>query len=245
MSNYRIGIQYEGTKYQGWQRQIKTDNTIQGKVEAVLGKMLDQEVEIQASGRTDAGVHAKHQVFHVKMDTSRSVNEIRDYLNDYLPLDIRILDVAIAGERFHARLNVVGKEYQYRVWNGKRCDVFLRNYAYEVPEALDINKMREAAKYLEGEHDFQSFTSTKKGKKSTIRIIKQIKIEKLGEEILFSFFGNGFLYHMVRILVGTLIEVGKGKLEPESILDIVEAKNRSASGPLIPAKGLTLMQVFY
>ena len=238
-------LQYEGTRYQGWQKQDSTDNTIQGKLEALLTKMAGTTVEIQGSGRTDAGVHAYGQVANFKADTEKTPEEIFDYINQYLPEDIAVVELTEVHERFHSRLNATGKRYRYRVLNSSIPHVFDRRYMYQVMDELDINAMKMAAEKLCGEHDFQAFTSAKKGKKSTVRRIDNIIIETIDDEIQFTFVGNGFLYHMVRIIMGTLLCVGKGEMTAESIPAILESKDRQQAGPLVPAKGLSLMEVFY
>lgn len=245
MRNIRLLLQYEGTRYQGWQKQTSSANTIQGKLENVLTRMCGEEIEVQGSGRTDAGVHALGQVANFHTCCELSCREMQDYMNTYLPEDIAVISVTEASPRFHSRLNAVGKVYIYRVINSTVPDVFLRRYAWEMPEQIDVDAMRQAAELLLGEHDFKSFTSTKKGKKSTVRQIHRIEIDKRGDALTFTFEGNGFLHHMVRILVGTLLEVGKGERTPESMLQILEAKSRDAAGMLVPAKGLTLSNVFY
>lgn len=245
MRNFKIVLQYDGTRYQGWQRQISTDNTIQGKIEALLSKMCSAPVEIQGAGRTDAGVHACGQVANVHMDTDKTAAEVMEYMNLYLPDDISVICCEEKPERFHARLNAKGKVYRYHIWNSTRKPVFRRKYVHEVPGALDMEAVRKAADALCGTHDYQSFTSTKRGKKSTVRTVESIEIERVGEEVVFTFKGNGFLYHMVRIMMGTLIEVGLGIRKAEDIPSIIEAKDRSKAGHLIPGKGLVLMEVTY
>lgn len=245
MRNIRLLLQYEGTRYQGWQKQTSSGNTIQGKLENLLGRMCGEEIELTASGRTDAGVHALGQVANFYTSSNMSVEEMLAYINTYLPEDIAVVGISEAAPRFHSRLNAVGKQYCYQVINSELPDVFRRRYALMVPEQLDEDAMRRAAGYLCGEHDFKSFTSTKKGKKSTVRRIDRIEIKRQGDVLTFTFEGNGFLHHMVRILMGTLLEVGMGKRPPESMTDIIDKKNREAAGYLVPAKGLTLMQVFY
>lgn len=238
-------MQYDGTRYQGWQKQISTQNTIQGKVEALLTKMASETVEVNASGRTDAGVHAYGQVISFSCDTSMSPEEIRNYMNQYLPEDIGVLSVTVAGERFHARLNATGKVYRYRVLNSNVPRIFDRRYVFQVPEKLDLDAMKQGIAYLEGKHDFKAFTAKKNTKKSTVRTIHQIKMEQIDEELVFTFYGDGFLYHMVRILMGTLLEIGQHRRVPESILESFETGERAKAGFLAPAQGLALMQVFY
>lgn len=245
MRNIRLLLQYEGTRYQGWQRQQSTGNTIQGKLETLLSRMCGETVELQGSGRTDAGVHALGQVANFHTDCEMPVEDMLTYMNQYLPEDIAVVQIAEAAPRFHSRLNACGKHYLYQVINSEIPDVFRRRYALEVPEKLDLAAMQRAAGLLCGEHDFKSFTSAKKGKKSTVRRIDEIQIEKEGELLKFSFKGSGFLHHMVRILMGTLLEVGMGKRSPESMTDLIAAQNRELAGPLVPAKGLTLVEVYF
>lgn len=245
MRNIRMNLQYDGTRYQGWQRQTSTENTIQGKLETLLSRMCEEPIEVVGSGRTDSGVHARNQVANFHTNCQMTTKEMAEYINQYLPEDIAVVELEEASPRFHSRLNATGKHYCYCVWNSKVADVFLRRYALQVEDSLDIAAMKKAASLLLGEHDFKAFTSAKKGKKSTLRIIEEIRIEKEGNQLNFHFVGNGFLHHMVRILMGTLLEVGSGKRTPESMIDLLEGGSRADAGPLIPAKGLTLMEVSF
>ena len=245
MRNFKVTLQYEGTRYQGWQKQESTDNTIQGKLEALLSKMAGTKVEIQGSGRTDAGVHAAGQVANFHLDTDQSPSQIMDYMNFYLPEDIAVISIEEVPERFHSRLNAKGKTYLYRVINSPVPHIFDRKYAWTVEEKLDVDAMRKAAAFLEGTHDYKAFTSLKKSKKSTVRTVERILIECVDDEIRFTFRGDGFLYHMVRIMMGTLIEVGVHKKKPEEITGIFEKGLRENAGELVPAKGLTLLEVRY
>ena len=245
MRNFKVTLQYEGTRYQGWQKQESTDNTIQGKLEALLSKMAGTKVEIQGSGRTDAGVHAAGQVANFHLDTDQSPSQIMDYMNFYLPEDIAVISIVEVPERFHSRLNAKGKTYLYRVINSPVPHIFDRKYAWTVEEKLDVDAMRKAAAFLEGTHDYKAFTSLRKSKKSTVRTVERILIEEVEDEIRFTFNGDGFLYHMVRIMMGTLIEVGLHKKKPEEITGIFEKGLRENAGELVPAKGLTLLEVRY
>ena len=245
MKNFRVLLQYEGTRFKGWQRQESTDNTIQGRLEQLISRMCQEPIEIQGSGRTDAGVHALGQIFNFHSSTSMSCNEMRDYINQYLPEDIAVLEVAEVPIRFHSRLNAKGKKYSYHINNSVIPNVFWRKYSIMIEKPLDIQSMKRAADFMIGTHDFKSFTSTKKGKKSTIRTIESISIVQEREMIHITFKGDGFLYHMIRILVGTMIEIGLGDREPESIITILEKKNREEAGYLVPAKGLILEKVYY
>lgn len=245
MRNFKIILQYEGTRYQGWQKQESTENTIQGKMERLLSRIAGRTVEIQASGRTDAGVHAYGQVANFHMDTQLSAAELMNQINQYLPEDIGVISIEEMPERFHSRLNAKGKTYCYRVLNSEIPHVFDRKFVYVYPDRLDVEAMRRAASYLTGTHDFKAFTSAKKSKKSTVRTIDSIEIIPMGEEIRFVFSGNGFLFHMVRILMGTLLEVGIGKRIPEEMTEILNSEKRENAGALVPACGLALMEVRY
>lgn len=247
MRNFKITIQYDGTRYQGWQRQDSTNNTIQGKFEAILAKMTGLDfVQVDASGRTDAGVHALGQVANFKIDTDRTAKEVMAYINQYLPEDIGVIAIQEMPERFHSRLNAKGKTYHYRIWNTELPCIFARRYVYEMPEALDLKAMQMAAAPLIGKHDFKAFTSTKKSKKSTVRTIDFIGIDRNDKEVVITYSGDGFLYHMVRILTGTLIEVGLGQRSPASVQALLEKDaTREMAGALVPAKGLCLIKVRY
>ena len=247
IKNYKIIISYDGSRYDGWQKQANTENTIQGKLEMILAKMTGLDfVQVDGSGRTDAGVHARGQVANFKIDTALSAQEVMDYLNHYLPEDIGVTSIQEVPERFHSRLSAKGKTYCYRIWNSSLPCVFERRYVYELPEQLDLDAMRAAASCFVGKHDFKAFTSNKKSKKSTVRTIDAIQIENVGKEIVITYSGDGFLYHMVRILTGTLIEVGLGQRSPASVGALL-AQNaaRELSGVLVPAKGLCLVEVRY
>ncbi len=249
MKNYKMTIEYDGSRYQGWQRLKDTDKSIQGKIEEVLSKMCSHRVEIHGSGRTDAGVHAIGQVASFKIETKMSCEDIRNYLNEYLPEDIAVVDLCEADERFHARLTKCRKTYLYRINNSNISDVFERKYVYNIPEKLDTEKMKKAASYLIGEHDFVGFSSLKKVKKSTVRTIYECRVQssecRTQNEVDIYITGDGFLYNMVRIIAGTLIEVGKGEREAEDVLRVLENKNREEAGFTAPAQGLTLYEVRY
>ncbi len=248
MNSYKCTVAYEGTRYNGWQKQGNTNNTIQEKIEEIMTKMLKGPIAITASGRTDAGVHALGQVFHFHME--QIIPREKDFLteiNQYLPKDIRILDITPCPDRFHARLNAVSKTYQYRIDTSPYGNLFLRNTSHHIPEPLNLPAIQQAAAYLTGTHDFKSFCSSKGLKKSSVRTLYDIRIENDGKNqlVTFTFTGNGFLYNMVRILSGTLIEIGLGLRQPEDIPAILEGKNRALAGHTAPAKGLFLMEVAY
>lgn len=243
--NFKLTIQYDGTRYDGWQRQGNTDNTLQGRLEGVLSRMVGSPVEIQGAGRTDAGVHARGQVASVHLPDGYTPQEVQDYLNRYLPEDVAVVEVVEVGERFHARLSATGKEYRYHIRMGTVPDVFARKYQYRVEEPLDIPAMERAAGYLTGKHDFRSFCGNRRFKKSTVREIFHIGVQVCGSDLTLIYRGDGFLYNMVRILTGTLLEVGLGQRTPESMVDILEARERTAAGKTAPAQGLVLQEVYY
>ncbi len=243
--NYKLVLQYDGTKLNGWQKQGNTDNTIQGKLEAILERMYGQYVEIHGSGRTDAGVHALGQVANFHAPESFSLEEIKSTLNEYLSKDIRVLKVETVNERFHARLTAKAKTYEYRIDNGEIADVFRRKYVMREENPLNLEAMRQAAGYFIGIHDFKTFCANKKMKKSTVRTICSIDIVEKEGIVAIQYRGNGFLYNMVRILTGTLIEVGRGLRKPEEMQAIIDAQDRGAAGFTAPAQGLYLVEVEY
>lgn len=245
LMNYKMTIQYDGSRYDGWQKQGNTGRTVQGKLESVLARMTGEEIEVHGAGRTDAGVHAKGQTANVRMKTVYTAEKLKAMMNQYLPEDIEIRDVECVPERFHSRLNAVGKTYSYRLSVDDRKHVFERKYLYLYGKPLDISSMKCASGYLTGTHDFASFCANKRMKKSTVRTIESIAFEERNGILTILFTGNGFLYHMIRILVGTLLEVGEGKRSPDSMKEILNARNRQAAGRLAPAEGLTLENVFY
>lgn len=245
MRNFKAVIQYEGTKYQGWQRQERTDMTIQGKLENVLSRLDGRDVEVIGSGRTDAGVHAEGQVANFYLHSEKSADHIMQYCNRFLPEDIVVLSLEEVPERFHARYLAEWKTYRYRIDTGIVPDVFSRRYVYHFSQQLDLKAMRKAAVILCGTHDFKAFTSNKKMKKSSVRTLEEIRIEQNENELWLTFIGNGFLYNMVRILVGTLLEVGIGARKPEEMTVILQSQNRESAGPMAPAQGLTLVSVEY
>lgn len=245
MQNYKVIVRYDGTKYDGWQKQGNTADTIQGKLEAVLARLEGRAVEVIGSGRTDAGVHALGQTANFKLSEKRQAEEILIYMNQYLPEDIAVISIEEAGERFHSRFCAEGKLYRYRIHNSRIGNPFTRKYTWRLEEELDLNAMKQAAAYLTGTHDYMSFCSNKKIKKSTVRTVDTIQIERMGEEVVLSFHGDGFLYNMVRIMTGTLVEVGLGKRAPEEMTEILEKRERAAAGMTAPAQGLWLVEVEY
>ena len=242
--NYRLTIAYDGTRFFGWERQPGKD-TIQGKLEAVLGELQGAPVNVIGAGRTDAGVHARAMTANVVLDTALTPEEIRDYMNRYLPDASAVREVKEAAPRFHARYNALGKTYRYTCFDGAVKPVFDRKYVTLLDFSPDVEKMRRAAEILQGEHDFRSFCGNPRMKKSTVRLVDTIQIERRKDRILFTFHGTGFLQNMVRILVGTLLEVGRGRWEPAYVQEILDAKDRKLAGPTAPPEGLCLMKVDY
>lgn len=243
--NYKLKISYDGSRYFGWEHQPDRE-TIQGKIETVLARMVDKDmVDVIGAGRTDAGVHARAMIANVHLDTQMSPEEIRDYANRYLPDDIAILEVREAADRFHARYKAVGKTYQYTCFDGPIKPVFDRKYYTPLDQELDVEAMQEAAHFLEGKHDYKSFCGNSRMKKSTVRIVDTITVRRRKGYVYLTFHGTGFLQNMVRIMSGTLIEVGLGRKRPEEVGEILEACGRKVAGPTAPAKGLCLLKVDY
>ena len=244
MRNIRLDICYEGTRYRGWQRLGNSDNTIQGKMEQTLSRILGEEIEISASGRTDAGTHAKMQTVSFRCTSQMPCDEILSSLRRYLPEDIGIYSCRNVSPRFHARLNVKEKTYCYRLWNSDAPCVFDRRFVYKDSRPVDLERMKMAASAFIGQHDFSAFCANTKMKKSTVRHISEFRVEQVDNEIRFTVTGNGFLHHMVRIMVGTLLEVGRGERAADSIPALFGG-NRADAGELVPACGLCLMEVIY
>ncbi len=244
MRNLLLDLCYDGTRYRGWQRLKGVENTIQNKLECTLGRILEEPIEISGSGRTDAGVHALHQYASFHCRSSMPCTEILRLLRRYLPEDIGIYSCREVPDRFHARLNAKEKTYCYRIWNSEAPCVFQRRFVTVDPRKVDLNAMRRAAQYLLGSHDFAAFSTRTNRKKSTLRTIYALDICTQGQELRFTVTGNGFLYNMVRILVGTLMEVGTGERTPESIAALF-AGQRADAGALMRPEGLCLMEVTY
>ena len=245
MKNFKAIIQYDGTRYKGWQVQKSTDMTIQGKLQKVLEEMTGQPVEVIGSGRTDAGVHAYGQVANFHIPAHFTEEDVFSYLNRYLPMDIAVIGIEEVDERFHARYHATEKTYMYRIHTSTVPNVFERKYMYTYTEHLNIEAMRQAARELIGTHDFMAFCGNKKMKKSTVLSVYDIDIVEKENEIEISYTGNGFLQQMIRIMTGTLIEVGNGTKKPSDIKEILDSMDRQNAGYTVPAEGLSLKCVKY
>ena len=244
MRNLRLDICYDGTKYNGWQRLANRENTIQGKLERTLSRLLGEEIEVTASGRTDAGTHALGQVVNFHCNSQMDCEEILSGLRTYLPEDIGVYSCKNVSPRFHARLNAKTKTYRYRLWNSEEPCVFDRKYVHIDTASLSMQDMTRAAEFFVGTHDISAFCGNKNMNKSTVRAIQSFEITRHGDEIHFTVTGNGFLQHMVRIMVGTLLEVGKGQRDADSIPALFGGIRADAGGA-VPACGLCLMEVTY
>lgn len=246
MKNYKLTIAYDGSRYKGWQRLGDEPMTIQHIVEEAIGEIVGCPVEISGSGRTDGGVHAAGQTANVKLRERRNPGQLCRELNDRLPEDIRVKRAEIVRTDFHSRFDAVSKVYEYRVDCREKADVFARKYSYHFGKPLDVEAMRRAAGYLTGTHDFTAFTDKKEGKRAgNVRTIYAVEIIPGKERVLLRFCGDGFLYHEVRILAGTLIEAGSGVRTAESVREALLAKDRQQTGFLAPAHGLCLREVRY
>ncbi|SFB26895.1 MULTISPECIES: tRNA pseudouridine(38-40) synthase TruA [unclassified Bacillus (in: firmicutes)] len=244
MQRYKCIISYDGTAFAGYQVQPEK-RTVQGELETILTRMHKYSVKIFASGRTDAGVHAKGQVIHFDSDLKIPLEKWIVALNAQIPDDIVIQSIELAKKGFHSRFDTSGKQYRYFLELTDKRNPFTRNHAFHFPYQIDLVKMKTAAKFLIGEHDFTSFCAAGTDVKDKVRIIEDIDFVYEGNQLCIRFVGNGFLYNMVRILVGTLIEVGTGKRAPESLKEVLEGKDRSLAGKTAPAHGLYLWEVYY
>ena len=241
---YRLTLAYDGTRYRGWQRLPNGALTVQGSVERALSELFGQPIEVSGSGRTDAGVHAEMQVVSFSAP-EQAPAALLSRLRRLLPEDIGALSLDYAAERFHARLCATEKTYVYRVWNSELPDVFWRRFRVQLPQKLDLAAMQAAAERMVGTHDFKAFCANKQFKKSPVRTLKSLKIETEGAEVRFVLTADGFLYHMARILVGTLLEIGMGGRDLASVEEIFASRRRESAGETVPAKGLCLKEVRY
>ena len=245
MRNIKLVIEYDGKDFNGWQKQ-PTKLNIQGEIERAIKQITGEEVDLTASGRTDAGVHALGQVANFKTNSNIPIEKIPIALNSNLKKSIVIKSAEEVEERFHSRLNCKRKTYRYIINNSKYGTAIYRNLETHIPMKLDIQKMQEAVTYFEGEHDFKAFKASGTSSKSSVRTIYNAEVIDAGNErIYIELTGNGFLYNMVRIIAGTLVEVGLGKIEPNEIKTIIESKKRENAGKTLPPQGLYLVKVEY
>ena len=244
MRNVKLTIEYDGTNYCGWQKQ-NNEKTIQEEIEKAIYKAVGEVVEVIGSSRTDAGVHARGMVANFKTNATIPFDKFKYAINDKLPDDIAIIESEEVSEDFHARYDSKGKNYCYSIINRQQKPAIGRNYVYHFKWDLDIEKMREACKHFIGKHDFKAFRSLGSSVKTTERTIEELYIESEGEKINIFITADGFLYNMVRIIVGTLLKVGRGKIPVEDIEKIILLGDRKKAGPCVPAQGLILEKVYY
>lgn len=244
MRNIKLTIEYDGKCYNGWQKQPNKLN-IQGEIERAIYNITKEEVDLIGSGRTDAGVHALGQVANFKTNSEISIEKLPLAINSQLKNSIVIKEAEEVDERFHSRYNSKHKTYRYIINNSKCGTAIYRNLEYSYPFKLDAEKMKQASKYFEGEHDFKAFKSSGTSSKNSVRTIYKAIVKQEGEKIIIELTGNGFLYNMVRIISGTLLDVGLGKIRPEEIPEIIESKDRQRAGKTLPAHGLYLVEVKY
>ncbi len=244
MRNIKLQIEYDGANYSGWQTQ-KNDKTVQETISHAIAQALQEKITIYGAGRTDAGVHALGQVAHFKTGSSIPAERLVHAINYYLPHDIVVKSAVDVSESFHAQYCTKSKVYQYTVLNDWTRSAINRNFCYVYGYALDMEKMADAAKMLIGAHDFTSFTTKAIEEKNRVRTVLRLEIRKEGKYLYFTIEADGFLYNMVRTIVGTLLEVGRGKIAGDTIKDILNKKNRIFAGPTAPARGLCLMEIKY
>ena len=244
MKNIKLTIEYDGKEFNGWQKQPNKLN-IQGEIERAIEAITGEKVELNASGRTDAGVHALGQVANFKIETKIPIEKMAIAINSQVKNSIRIISAEEVDENFHSRYNCKQKTYRYIINNSSYGSAVYRNFEYHMPIKLDFEKMQKAIKFFEGEHDFKAFKSSGTSNKSSVRTIFKTNIKKEGDRIIIELTGNGFLYNMVRIISGTLVDVGLGKIEPEYIPNIIINQDRSKAGKTLPPQGLYLLEVKY
>ncbi len=244
MRNIKLIIEYDGKKFGGWQKQ-PTKLNIQGEIEQAIKEITGEEVELTASGRTDSGVHSLGQVANFKTNSSIEVEKIAYAINSKLKKSIVIKSVEEVEENFHARYNCKGKKYKYVINNSVQGTAIYRELECHIPQKLNVEKMKEAIKHFEGEHDFKGFRASGTSSKSSVRTIYKAEVKQDGERIIIELTGNGFMYNMVRIIAGTIVDVGLGKIEPNEISEIIESKDRARAGKTLPAHGLYLVEVYY
>lgn len=244
MRNIKLIIEYDGKSFNGWQKQ-PTKLNIQGEIEKAIEEITGEKVDLTASGRTDAGVHSLGQTANFKTDSQIPIEKIAKAINSKLKKSIVIKSAEEVDEKFHSRYSVKSKTYRYIINNSENGTAIYRGLEYHIPMKLDVKKMQEAVKFFEGEHDFKGFKASGTSSKSSIRTIYKGEVKQEGERIIIEVTGNGFLYNMVRIIAGTLVDVGLEKIKPEEIPEIIESKDRTKAGKTLPPHGLYLLKVEY
>jgi tRNA pseudouridine38-40 synthase len=247
MRNIKVTVAYDGTNYYGFQEQRGTRyQTIQGVLEQRLSRLAKKEIRVIGAGRTDSGVHARGQVVNFDpVGWTIPAERVAYALNSLLPRDIAALESVEVSPDFHARFSAAAKRYRYTIYNGKLHEPFLRLYSYHVPFPLDVEAMREGARCLPGKHDFSAFRALGTPVKTTVRTLYEVQVSRQGDLIYIDVRGEGFLYHMVRMIAGTLIRVGKGRIPPGEMAEILESRDSIRGGPTAPARGLCLERVEY
>ena len=244
MRNIKLTIEYDGKDFNGWQKQ-PTKLNIQGEIERAIEQITGEKVDLIASGRTDAGVHSLGQIANFKTESKLPIEKFPVALNSKLKKSIRIQNAEEVEENFHSRYSCKQKTYRYIINNSKEGSAIYRNLEYHMPIKLDVKSMEKAIKYFEGEHDFKGFKASGTSSKNSVRKIYKAEIKKDGDRILIELTGSGFLYNMVRIIAGTIVEVGLGKIKPEDIPNIIESKDRTKAGKTLPPYALYLVKVEY
>ena len=244
MRNIKLTIEYDGKKFGGWQKQPNKLN-IQGEIEKAIEEITGEKIDLNASGRTDAGVHSLGQTANFKTNSKIEIEKIPIAINSKLKQSIRIIKAEEVEENFHARYSCKGKKYRYIINNSKYGSAIYRDLEYHMPIKLNVEAMQKGIKYFEGENDFKGFKASGTSSKSSVRTIYNAKVIQEGERIIIELEGNGFLYNMVRIISGTMVDVGLGKIKPEEIPEIIESKERSRAGKTLPPQGLYLVEVYY
>ena len=244
MRNIKLTIEYDGKDFNGWQKQ-PTKLNIQGEIEQAIKEITGEDVELIASGRTDSGVHSLGQVANFKTNSNIEIEKVAIAINSKLKKSIVIKKAEEVSEDFHARYSCKGKKYRYIINNSQQGTAIYRDLECHIPQKLDVEKMRKAIKYFEGEHDFKGFKASGTSSKNTIRTIYKAEIKQEGERIIIELTGSGFMYNMVRIIAGTIVDVGLGRINPEEIPRIINLKDRNKAGKTLPAHGLYLVEVYY
>ena len=244
MRNIKLTIEYDGKDFGGWQKQPNKLN-IQGEIERAIKSITGEDVELIASGRTDAGVHALGQVANFKTNSNIEIDKIPIAINSQVKNSIRIKNAEEVDLNFHSRYNCKKKTYRYIIDNSKYGTAIYRNICYHMPIKLNVEEMKKAVKYFEDEHDFKAFKSSGTSSKSSVRTIYSANVITEGDNIAIDLTGNGFLYNMVRIIAGTLVDVGLGKIKANEIPEIIESKDRNRAGKTLPPQGLMLLGVEY